>query len=50
MDKIKKNKGLFDKISVLIEQARRKVAATINQEMVILYWNIGKIIKGEIIK
>jgi len=50
MSKIQKNKGLFDKISVLIEQARRKVAATINQEMVILYWNVGKTIKEEIIK
>ncbi len=50
MSKIVKNKGLFDKISVLIEQARKKVAATINQEMVILYWNIGKTIKKEIIK
>lgn len=42
--------GLFDKISVLIEQARKKVAATINQEMVLLYWNIGRSIKEEIIK
>ncbi len=50
MGKIEKNEGLFDKISVLIEQARKKVAATINQEMVVLYWNIGKNIKKEIIK
>lgn len=50
MSKIEKNKGLFDKISVLIERARKKIAATINQEMVILYWNIGKTIKKEIIK
>lgn len=42
--------GLFDKISVLIEQARKRVAATINEEMIILYWNIGKTIKEEIIK
>jgi len=42
--------GLFDKISVLIEQARKKVAVTINQEMVILYWNIGKTVKEEIMK
>lgn len=42
--------GLFDKISVLIEQARKKVAITINQEMVILYWNIGKTVKEEIMK
>ena len=38
------------KISGLIEQARRKVAITINEEMVLLYWNIGKTIKDEIIK
>ena len=42
--------GLFDKISVLIEQARKKVAVTINHEMVVLYWNIGKTVKEEIIK
>ncbi|MCK4257128.1 DUF1016 family protein [candidate division WOR-3 bacterium] len=50
MNKIEKGKGLFDKISGLIEQARRKVATTINQEMVLLYWNIGKTVKEEIIK
>ena len=50
MKDIEKNKGLFDKIAGLIEQARRKVATTINQEMVLLYWNIGKTIKEEIIK
>lgn len=41
---------VFDKIAVLIEQARQKVATTINQEMVFLYWNIGKTIKEEVIK
>jgi predicted nuclease of restriction endonuclease-like (RecB) superfamily len=41
---------VFDKIAGLIEQARRRVATTINQEMVLLYWNIGKTIKEEIIK
>jgi len=50
LKKIEKSKGLFDKISGLIEQARKKVATTINEEMVILYWNIGKTIKKEIIK
>lgn len=50
MSKIVKSKSLFDKISILIEQARTKVAVTINQEMVVLYWNIGKTIKDEIIK
>ena len=50
MNKLEKSKGLFDKISGLIEQARKRVAITINQEMVLLYWNIGKTIKDEIIK
>ncbi len=49
-NEIEKSKGLFDKISGLIEQARKKVAITINQEMVLLYWNIGKTIKEEIMK
>jgi len=50
---MKKNENdinLFEKITGLIEQAKKKVAVTINQEMVILYWNIGKIIKEEIMK
>jgi len=50
MSNIEKRENLFDKISGLIEQARRKVATTINQEMVLLYWNIGKTIKEQIIK
>jgi len=41
---------LFGKISGLIESARRKVAASVNHEMVLLYWNIGKAIKEEIMK
>ncbi len=50
MKKIEKKTDLFDEISHLIEQARRKVATTINREMVVLYWDIGKTIKKEIIK
>lgn len=49
-NKIENSKGIFDKISGLIEQARKKIAITINEEMVVLYWNIGKTIKKEIIK
>ncbi len=30
--------------------AREKIASTINEEMIILYWNIGKIIKEDIMK
>ncbi|MBC8527398.1 MAG: DUF1016 domain-containing protein [Candidatus Cloacimonetes bacterium] len=50
MNEIDKKKDIFGKISNLIEQARKKVATTINQEMVFLYWNIGKTIKEEMIK
>ncbi len=44
MSDIVRKEDLPSKISTLIEQARRKVAQTINQEMVLLYWNIGKTI------
>jgi hypothetical protein len=42
--------GVFSEIAELIKQSRKKVAAVINQEMVLLYWNIGKIIKEKIIR
>ena len=50
MNDVVRKEDLLIKISILVEQARRKVATAINQEMVILYWNIGKTIKEEIIK
>lgn len=50
MNKPAENRDVFAEISGLIEQARRKVAAAINEEMVVLYWNIGKTIKEEIMK
>ncbi|MGQ9608761.1 MAG: DUF1016 N-terminal domain-containing protein [bacterium] len=46
----KTSEQAFNKIADLIERARRKVVTTINHEMVLLYWNIGKTIKEEIIK
>ena len=50
MNRIDKGKDVFGKISVLIEDAREKIASTINEQMVILYWNIGKMIKEEVIR
>jgi predicted nuclease of restriction endonuclease-like (RecB) superfamily len=50
IEKIKKTEDIFDRITKLIEQARKRVATTINEEMVLLYWNIGKTIRKEIIK
>jgi predicted nuclease of restriction endonuclease-like (RecB) superfamily len=37
-------------IKQLIEQSRRNVAITVNSELTILHWNIGKSIKNEIVK
>ena len=33
---------LFNEIKQLIEAARIRVKATVNSELIILYWNIGK--------
>ena len=44
------NKNLFDSISELINQTRHRVATTINQELTLLYWNIGKTINDDILK
>ena len=34
--------GLYNKITALIETAKRNVARDVNNEMTLLYWNIGK--------
>jgi len=47
---LRNDRQLFESIAGLIERAKRKVASTINEEMVALYWTIGKTIKEEIIK
>ena len=40
--------GLFGEIKQLIEQSRNQVAITVNAEMTLLYWKIGKLINDEI--
>ena len=35
---------VFNQIETLIKDARNKIATTVNSELVILYWNIGKTI------
>lgn len=46
-----KNKPeLLDSIIGLIDQSRHFVAKTVNQELTLLYWNIGKNINDEILK
>ncbi len=47
---ISENLTLLNSVSSLIEKARIKIASTVNQELTILYWNIGKKINDEILK
>ncbi|MBV7273098.1 hypothetical protein JMF89_00835 [Clostridiaceae bacterium UIB06] len=50
-DLIKKDnmKSLYNEIVNAINKSKNKVVTAVNSEMVILYWNIGKIIKTEIL-
>jgi len=41
---------LFNEISSLINDSKRRVAVGINSELVYLYWNVGKLIKQDILK
>lgn len=40
---------LFSNIAALIQESRQRVAVSINAELTLLYWNIGKHIKTEIL-
>lgn len=41
---------LFNEIKSLIEQARSDVAASVNAQLTLLYWQIGKRVRDEILK
>ncbi|MFZ1289927.1 MAG: PDDEXK nuclease domain-containing protein [Melioribacteraceae bacterium] len=43
------NIELFNLIVEIIENSRKKVAVTVNSELTILYWNIGKKITDEVL-
>jgi len=46
----KNNNSLFQSIVSLIDNARKRVATTINSELTLLYWNIGKEINQNILQ
>lgn len=49
-DDLKVNQNpLFSKIAALIQESKQRVAISINSELTMLYWNIGKHIKTEIL-
>ena len=52
MDKLETNDApkLLNSIIGLIDQTRYIVAKTVNQELTLLYWNIGKTINDDILK
>ena len=41
---------LYNRIVTLIENAKRNVATTVNQEITLLHWNIGKDITDNVLK
>ncbi len=41
---------LYNEVSRLIEDSRRRISLTVNQEMTFCYWKIGKVISSEILK
>lgn len=43
-------KLLYKEIVNVIDNSKKNVVTAVNSEMVILYWNIGKIIKTEILQ
>lgn len=48
-DKLVNASGYFNEIAKIIEQARHRAEVAVNSELVALYWNIGKIIKTQIL-
>lgn len=52
MDKLEPKDApkLLESIIGLIDQTRHLVAKTVNQELTLLYWNIGKTINEEVLK
>jgi len=46
---IEKSRQIADDIKTLIETSKEQVAQTVNSEITLLYWNIGKRINEEIL-
>ncbi|MCP4131643.1 MAG: DUF1016 domain-containing protein [bacterium] len=47
---IKTSTSLFKEVAILINESKTRVKAAVNSELALLYWNIGKAIKTEILK
>ncbi len=45
-----KHGDLFSRVASLITQSKQRVSTIVNQELTLLYWNIGRLIKQDILK
>lgn len=50
MNTIEELSALYNNVSALIETTKERVYHSVNSELVLLYWNIGRTIKEDIIK
>jgi hypothetical protein len=41
-------KFLYKEVLKVIENSKKNLVVTVNSEMIVLYWNVAKIIKTEI--
>ena len=41
--------ALFGDVADLIDSARRRAAAAVNSELVMLYWSVGKRVREEVL-
>ena len=48
-DTMELNKNYLKQITDMINDAKNKIEITVNSELVMLYWNVGKIIKTQIL-
>ena len=50
MDQLPAIVPLLSEIRQLIDQSRLRVAQTVNAELTLLYWNIGQLLKREVLQ
>lgn len=49
MNILENNSAVYDKIVEAIDSSRLRIVSSVNSEMVLLYWNIGRIIKSDVL-
>ena len=50
MEELQKTDNIFNEICSVVENSKRKVALTVNNAIIVMYWNIGKIINNDILQ